>query len=174
MAISRPHPSLIYNPCRIFNPCRVNPCNCDDQNIEQESCGRIRKMKKSISYQVYQVKNIQYKLYSWLRPIRNTNHSKRPDVCLVEDTRNKRQYVVKKYRDMCETLANDQRILREIMLMRHMDHPNIMGLVGCIVPERLDNFYEIYLVMDRSDTTYINISMPSLSMTVHDLPHVLA
>ena len=105
----------------------------------------------------YGLNDERYKLYPWLKPQKTLGQGAYATVCSVMDTRTKREYAVKKNRDVFNNVADAKRILREIKLMLHMDHANVMGLVGCIPPERyeMDNFDEIYLVMDKCDTTYV-------------------
>lgn len=137
LSVSRPHSSLI------FNPCHLNPCYCDDHSVTSRA--------------FYQFNNVNYKLYGWWTPIKDLGRGPHKSMCSVKDTRNGREYAVTKYCDVFSDWTEAQRIVREIKLMQHMDHPNIMGLVGCVVPERQeqDTFNDIYIVMERCDVTYV-------------------
>jgi len=103
----------------------------------------------------YQVNEEKYTLYPWLKPLKTLGQGAYATVCSVEDTRTKKQYAIKKNRDVFNNVADAKRILREIKLMLHMNHPNVMALTGCIPPPDYDKdrYTEIYLVMDKCDTT---------------------
>jgi len=73
----------------------------------------------------------------------------------VIDERTKKKYAVKKNRDVFSNVADARRILREIKLMIHFDHPHVMGLCGVVPPEPhdRDTYKDCYLIMPRMDTT---------------------
>lgn len=45
-----------------------------------------------------------------------------------------------------------KRILREIKLLRRLDHPYIIKLYDIVEPKDLDNFSEVYLVLELADS----------------------
>ena len=103
----------------------------------------------------YQFEGENYELFPWLKPEKLLGHGAYAAVCSVVDSRTKQTYAIKKNRDVFNNVADARRILRELKLMRHMNHENVMGLVGCIPPQRMEinTFDEVYLVMTACDTT---------------------
>jgi mitogen-activated protein kinase 1/3 len=66
-------------------------------------------------------------------------------------TGNNEQVAVKKIKDAFDDLVDAKRIVREIRLLRHFNHDNIIRIVDLPVPERLD-FDDIYIVTDLMET----------------------
>ena len=73
----------------------------------------------------------------------------------VIDTRTKKKYAVKKNRDVFSNISDARRILREIKLMIHFDHPHVMSLCGVVPPDPIEreDFKNVYLIMPKMDTT---------------------
>lgn len=56
---------------------------------------------------------------------------------------------IKKITNVFDDLIDGKRILREIALLKRLNHPNIVNLLEIIIPEKdLENFNEIYLVLE--------------------------
>ena len=104
---------------------------------------------------VYELDEQKYELYSWLKPTKTLGQGAYATVIEVKDNRTRWKYAIKKNRDVFNNVADARRILRELKLMIHMKHDNIMNLIGCIPPERWDiqTFEEVYLIMNKCDTT---------------------
>merc|ERR1719334_1273961 len=60
-----------------------------------------------------------------------------------------------------------KRILREIKLMMHFDHDDVVGLIGVIPPEEheLDTYNDVYLVMLRMETTLAKVITSKQKLT---------
>merc|ERR1719361_954670 len=103
----------------------------------------------------FELNKERFRLFPWLTPTKCLGQGAYASVISVTDTRNGKEYAVKKNRNVFSNVEDAKRILREIKLMQHMDHRNVMRLTGCIPPERtkVDRFNDVYLVMDKCDTT---------------------
>eukprot|EP01083_Nonionella_stella_P205952 749523_1 len=129
------------------------------QNTKNNSDNNTAELMNSKSSEpkrvIFQLEDEKYELYPWLKPTKALGQGAYATVCEVRDTRTKHKYAIKKNRDVFNNVADARRILREIKLMIHMHHENVMGLIGCIPPERWDinTFDEVYLVMNKCDTT---------------------
>ncbi len=63
---------------------------------------------------------------------------------------------IKKYLHLYRDAIDSKRILREICILRQLDHPNIVKLYDIIIPNR-ETVSSIYLVMELLDTDLKNI-----------------
>jgi len=123
--------------------------------------GFLRKSKDNVQqpsrlkFQLPNSKGETFELFPWLKPTKLLGEGAYAAVCEVVDNRTKKKYAVKKNRDVFSNVADARRILREIKLMIHFDHPHVMGLVGVIPPEAhdRDTYKDCYLIMPRMDTT---------------------
>ena len=57
----------------------------------------------------------------------------------------------KKIKDAFDDLVDAKRIVREIRLLRHFNHDNIIRIVDLPVPDKVD-FDDIYIVTDLMET----------------------
>lgn len=62
---------------------------------------------------------------------------------------------IKKNKGVFSALSDAKRILREIKLMMHFRHENVMPLISVIPPDshEREDFEEVYLIMPRMETT---------------------
>jgi mitogen-activated protein kinase 1/3 len=87
-------------------------------------------------------------------------------VCSATDAKKDNQKVaIKKIRDVFHNLTDAKRILREIKLLQHFDHPNIIKLTDMLNPLSKEDFEDLYLVMEymQSDLYRIVYSDNELS-----------
>lgn len=49
-------------------------------------------------------------------------------------------------------MIDAKRILREIKLLQHFDHENIISIVDILPPASLDHFEDVYIVSDLMET----------------------
>jgi len=59
---------------------------------------------------------------------------------------------VKKIGDAFDDLVDAKRIVREIRLLRHFNHENIIRIVDLPVPPSINNFEDVYMVTDLMET----------------------
>jgi len=74
-------------------------------------------------------------------------------VCLAEDREDpkSRQVAIKKCSKAFHDLVDAKRILREIKLLRHFDHQNIVSVRDLIPPRSLGYIEDVYIVMDSME-----------------------
>jgi len=58
---------------------------------------------------------------------------------------------IKKVRNAFDDTTDAKRILREIRLMRSLDHPCVLGLYDLVRPSSLEHFNDVYIVTTRMD-----------------------
>lgn len=59
---------------------------------------------------------------------------------------------IKKIGNAFEDLIDAKRIYREIMLLKFIDHPNIISLVDIDIPEKPKSYEDIYIITDLMET----------------------
>ncbi|CAM9506733.1 unnamed protein product [Chrysoparadoxa australica] len=68
------------------------------------------------------------------------------------DRKSEKTVAVKKVVQAFDDVLVAKRMAREVRLMRQFDHNNIVSLVDMLPPPNVENFEDIYLVLERMDT----------------------
>jgi len=87
--------------------------------------------------------------YQPLNPIGNGAYGV---VCSAIDVKTEKKVAIKKVGKAFDDLIDAKRILREIKLLMHFKHENIIGLYDLIEPPSFQNFEDLYIVMDFMET----------------------
>ena len=72
-------------------------------------------------------------------------------VISVEDTTNGSMYAIKKIQDALSNIGNGFRVYREIQIMRHWCHDNVLKLVDFSVHPSKTSFSDLYLRCRAAD-----------------------
>ena len=59
-----------------------------------------------------------------------------------------KKVAIKRFNNIFEDLVDCKRILREITLLRKLQHPNLISIIEIVEPTNIDTFDTVYLVMD--------------------------
>lgn len=73
-------------------------------------------------------------------------------VISATDLKTNEEVAVKKISKAFEDTTDGKRILREVKLLRHFDHENIISLYDILLPPSLVNFKDVYFVTDLMET----------------------
>jgi serine/threonine protein kinase len=73
-------------------------------------------------------------------------------VASCQDTELNRKVAIKKIPNAFEDLVDAKRIYREIMLLKFLDHDNIIRLYDMVRPDNPKTFNDIYIVTDLMET----------------------
>ena len=87
--------------------------------------------------------------YGLIRPV---GHGAYGVVIAATDTAGEEDVAIKKVTNAFEDLVDAKRILREIKLLRHFDHENIIHIKDILVPRSLSSFEDIYIVSELMET----------------------
>ncbi|QDZ20264.1 mitogen-activated protein kinase [Chloropicon primus] len=68
------------------------------------------------------------------------------------DTKNKENVAIKRINNVFEHISDGVRILREIKLLRHLKHPDIVTIKDIILPPSPKDFRDIYVVFELMET----------------------
>lgn len=86
-------------------------------------------------------------------------------VCSAKESGTGEKVAVKKIANAFENLTDARRTLREMKLLRHLRHENIIGLKDIMKPAVRDRYNDVYLVYELMDTDLHQIIKSSQSLT---------
>ncbi|CAH8390678.1 unnamed protein product [Eruca vesicaria subsp. sativa] len=78
-------------------------------------------------------------------------------VCSIMDSETNEKVAIKKIGHAFENKIEAKRTLREIKLLRHFEHENIVGIKDIIVPPNRDAFEDVYIAYEFMDRDLHNI-----------------
>jgi len=115
----------------------------------------------------FRIKGEKFVLYDYYTPTRILGKGAYACVCEAINKKTGKTVAIKKNKKVFQDLCDAKRILREIKLMMHFDHDDIVGLIGVIPPDESDiNTYEdVYLVMLRMETTLAKVIKSKQKLT---------
>jgi len=87
--------------------------------------------------------------YSPLKPIGKGAYGV---VCSARDSETNQKVAIKKISNAFENLVDAKRTLREIKLVRHLNHENVVQIMDLIPPMVHSNFKDLYVVYELMDT----------------------
>jgi len=73
-------------------------------------------------------------------------------VCAFRNQKTGEYVAIKKCRTLFDNLIDTKRILREIVILRHLRHDNIIGLKDVFLPPDRMNFKQIYIVTEKMES----------------------
>jgi mitogen-activated protein kinase 1/3 len=85
-------------------------------------------------------------------PIRPIGRGAYGIVCALKDSVTGEEVAVKKIGNAFDNRIDAKRTLREIKLLRHMDHENVIIITDIIRPPTRENFNDVYIVYELMDT----------------------
>jgi len=92
-------------------------------------------------------------------------------VCSAEDASSNSKVAIKKITDAFDDLIDAKRILREIRILRHFDHENVIGIRDMLNPPLELPFNDIYIVLDLMDTDLERIIASNNVLTDHHMQY---
>uniref|UniRef100_A0A7C9F755 Mitogen-activated protein kinase n=1 Tax=Opuntia streptacantha TaxID=393608 RepID=A0A7C9F755_OPUST len=103
---------------------------------------------------------IQYNLYGnlfevsrkYVPPIRPVGRGAYGIVCAAVNSETGEEVAIKKVSKAFDNRIDAKRTLREIKLLQHMNHDNVLALRDVIRPPQKENFTDVYIVYELMDT----------------------
>jgi len=128
---------------------------------------RVMEKKSKRKKIAYRIKGEKFVLYDYYTPTRILGKGAYACVCEALNKKTGRTVAIKKNKGVFQDLCDAKRILREIKLMMHFDHDDIIGLIGVIPPDEdeLDTYNDVYLVMMRMETTLAKVITSKQKLT---------
>lgn len=98
-------------------------------------------------------------------PIRPISRGAYGIVCSAFNVETGEEVAVKKIPNAFHNIIVAKRTLREIKILRHMDHENILAIREVIPPPQRENFNDVYIVTELMDTDLHHIIKSSQDVT---------
>ncbi|KAK2407016.1 mitogen-activated protein kinase protein MMK2 [Trifolium repens] len=116
---------------------------------------------------------LQYNIYGnlfevsrkYVPPIRPVGRGAYGIVCAAVNAETREEVAIKKIGNAFDNRIDAKRTLREIKLLRHMDHENVMSIKDIIRPPQKENFNDVYIVSELMDTDLHQIIRSNQPMT---------
>jgi len=120
----------------------------------------------------YRIEAESFRLWSYYKPISKKLLGRGGYGVVMEamDLRNGQKVAIKKMKNVFAHLNTAKCSLRELRLMMHFDHRNIMNVVDCMLPEprNEDIYQQVYYVMPKMQSTLKTVScQSSIAITVN-------
>ncbi|GAB2291035.1 Mitogen-activated protein kinase 11 [Dionaea muscipula] len=116
---------------------------------------------------------VQYNLYGnlfevsrkYVPPIRPVGRGAYGIVCAAVNAETREEVAIKKVGNAFDNRIDAKRTLREIKLLRHMDHENVIAIKDIIQPPQKENFNDVYIVYELMDTDLHQIIRSNQQLT---------
>jgi mitogen-activated protein kinase 1/3 len=76
---------------------------------------------------------------------------------------------IKKIPGAFEDLIDAKRIVREIRLLRHFNHENVIKIVDLLPPPSLNDFEDVYIISELMETVSTCTSITSNLCSISDI-----
>ncbi|KAK6251351.1 hypothetical protein SCA6_005356 [Theobroma cacao] len=105
-------------------------------------------------------KYVQYNVYGnlfevsskYVPPIRPIGRGAYGIVCAAVNSETREEVAIKKIGNAFDNRIDAKRTLREIKLLRHMDHENVIAMKDIVRPPKKETFNDVYIVYELMDT----------------------
>lgn len=115
----------------------------------------------------YRIKGEKFVVFDYYQPVRILGHGAYAVVCEAVDLRNGQKVAIKKNKGVFQDLSDAKRILREVKLLSHFHHDDVIKLLDVIPPDEseINTFDDVYLVMPRMETNLARVIKSSQKLT---------
>ncbi|XP_042382216.1 mitogen-activated protein kinase homolog MMK2 [Zingiber officinale] len=116
---------------------------------------------------------VQYNVYGnlfevtakYVPPLRPIGRGAYGIVCAAWNSQTREEVAIKKIGNAFDNRIDAKRTLREIKLLRHMDHENVIAIKDIIHPPNRENFNDVYIVYELMDTDLHQIIRSNQQLT---------
>jgi serine/threonine protein kinase len=125
---------------------------------------------KRTARKIYNIKGITFNLDARYVPLKDIGQGGYGTVWACQDEVKNRKVAIKKIPDLFiyDDVTYTKRALRELKILRHISHPCIIRLLDMdAAAERIEDFNEIYVVMEIMDTTLRNVTRSGVYTPLH-------
>ncbi|XP_010556563.1 PREDICTED: mitogen-activated protein kinase 4 [Tarenaya hassleriana] len=116
---------------------------------------------------------VQYNVYGnlfevsrkYVPPLRPIGRGAYGIVCAALNSETGEEVAIKKIGNAFDNIIDAKRTLREIKLLRHMGHENVIAIKDIIKPPQRENFNDVYIVYELMDTDLHQIIRSNQQLT---------
>mmetsp|Transcript_12070 Transcript_12070/g.15656 ORF Transcript_12070/g.15656 Transcript_12070/m.15656 type:complete len:427 (-) Transcript_12070:56-1336(-) len=167
-AYGYPHESVKENQCpsAIPNQENQNPQSyCPESAKENQRYRKDTQSSDNLSQHDFVVKGTPFRLSNRYKVISSIGAGAYGVVVSAIDLHTNQNVAIKKIPHVFDDLVDGKRILREIKLLRHLNHENIISMRDILKPPSLDSFEDVYIVscLMETDLNRIIYSQQKLS-----------
>lgn len=112
----------------------------------------LRKKKKYADRHTFTISGSKFIVDRKYVPVKPIGTGAYGVVCAVVDKTTNKKVAIKKIPNAFDDLVDAKRILREIKLLHHFDHENIIGLCDLVNPLTKQDFEDVYIILDYMET----------------------
>ncbi|CAI2360326.1 unnamed protein product [Moneuplotes crassus] len=94
-------------------------------------------------------------------------------VCKGRHKRSGKEVAIKQIKGIFDNQTDCKRILREIKILRKLNHPYIIRLYDIVEPRDLDNFSDLYLILQLADSDLKKVLRSGLFLTPKHVKEIL-
>jgi mitogen-activated protein kinase 1/3 len=123
----------------------------DTANVLNKLLGKHKK-KKFTDRHTFTVSGTKFIIDRKYSPLKTVGTGAYGVVVSAVDKESNKRVAIKKISHAFDDLVDAKRILREIKLLHHCNHENIVGLYDLINPLTKDDFEDVYIVLDFMET----------------------
>ena len=111
----------------------------------------------------YRINGEEFKIWDYYTPTKVLGVGAYGVVIEALDTRTNKKVAIKKNKNIFADLEDSKRLYREMRLLQHFEHQNVINLLDIIPPssKERDSFNEMYLVMPRLSYSLRKLIGPS-------------
>ncbi|KAF6162177.1 hypothetical protein GIB67_008306 [Kingdonia uniflora] len=135
------------------------PGSSDTNNIRGVITHGGRFMQYNVYGNLFEVSN------KYVPPIRPVGRGAYGIVCAAVNSETREEIAIKKIGNAFDNRIDAKRTLREIKLLRHMDHENVIAIKDIIRPPTRENFNDVYIVYELMDTDLHQIIRSNQQLT---------
>lgn len=107
----------------------------------------------------------------YVPPIRPIGRGANGMVCAAVNSETREEVAIKKIGNAFDNVIDAKRTLREIKLLSHMDHENVIAIKDVIRPPQKKNFNDVYIVYELMDTDLHQIIHSNQELTDEHCRH---
>lgn len=112
----------------------------------------VKKNSNIVGKQAYQIWGTHFELDDNYMPIKAIGKGAYGVVCSAKNVLTGEKVAIKKIQNAFQNLTDARRTLREIKLLRHLKHENVIGVRDILQPTDPANFGDVYIVYELMDT----------------------
>lgn len=153
--------------CSIHADCVMDVNNAVQGNVQRVLTHGGQYVQYNIFGNLFEVST------KYVPPIRPIGRGAYGIVCSAVNSETNEEVAIKKIGNAFDNRIDAKRTLREIKLLRHLDHENIIAIKDIIRPPRRDNFNDVYIVYELMDTDLHQIIRSNQPLTADHCQYFL-